>query len=57
MRVVPGAVASTFIRQPDALHKDAFNLSQLHHMNHDSGLLFLIPSNNSTVIIFFLTVL
>ena len=22
-------------------------------MNHDSGLLFLIPSNNSTVIIFF----
>lgn len=38
---------------PDALHKDAFSLGQLHHMNHDSGLLFLSPSNNSTVIIFF----
>ena len=42
---------------PDALHKDAFNLGQLHHMNHGSGLLFLISSNNSTKIIFLLTVL
>lgn len=38
---------------PDRLHKDAFNLGQLLLVSHCSSLLFLILSNNSTIIILF----